>query len=593
VRRRLRAIAAMVRMAVDADWRRLLIGAILRPASQFLFVPILGVMMRLIIDGALHHDDTRVIVAAAIFAAYSSLGLIFALIAFGVQMTLREKIDLILDGRLIAMTGAVPTLHPFEQPEYLDRLELLRSDRGSVGSGSSTLIDLLGMGMGLTLSVLLLASVHPALCLLALFAAPPLWASARSQTRMEAVMREQAEPTRRVLHLFDMSVDPSAGKELRVFGLGSEMRRRHYELRADVDDTKNRATVRMALLPAVGWLSFVLGYIGAIALSVDMAVHGHATPGEVFMVITVAGNINGQVQFLVYMLMNMFRSIEAVSRYLWLTERAGQLAEVHPTVNAPDRLEDGIRLDGVGFQYGESDTDVLTDVDLVLPAGATVALVGDNGAGKSTLVKLLCGLYRPTSGQILIDGRPLSEMDPAEWRERIAAGFQDFARFELLAGENVGLGDLPFIDDEPRVRTALSRAGIDEIEDMLPEGLPTPLGATLDGADLSVGQWQRLALGRAMMRSGPLLLVLDEPTASLDAEIEHALFERYADAARRNRETGAITLLVSHRFSTVRNADLIIVLAGGRVAESGSHDDLVAANGLYAELYDLQARSYR
>jgi ATP-binding cassette, subfamily B, bacterial len=219
--------------------------------------------------------------------------------------------------------------------------------------------------------------------------------------------------------------------------------------------------------------------------------------------------------------------------------------------------------------------------------------VGDNGAGKSTLVKLLCGLYRPTSGQILIDGRPLSEMDPAEWRERIAAGFQDFARFELLAGENVGLGDLPFIDDEPRVRTALSRAGIDEIEDMLPEGLPTPLGATLDGADLSVGQWQRLALGRAMMRSGPLLLVLDEPTASLDAEIEHALFERYADAARRNRETGAITLLVSHRFSTVRNADLIIVLAGGRVAESGSHDDLVAANGLYAELYDLQARSYR
>jgi ATP-binding cassette, subfamily B, bacterial len=223
-----------------------------------------------------------------------------------------------------------------------------------------------------------------------------------------------------------------------------------------------------------------------------------------------------------------------------------------------------------------------------------VAVVGENGAGKTTLVKLLARLYEPTAGRILVDGVDLRRLDPDAWRARIAAGFQDFARFELLAREAVGVGHLARIGDATAVRGALGRAGAAQVVTSLPGGLETQLGrAWHGGVDLSGGEWQRLALGRAFMREGPLLLVLDEPTAAIDAPTEHALFERFAAAARSGASRGTVTLLISHRFSTVRMADLILVLDGGRVVERGSHDELMQRRGLYAELFDLQAAAYR
>ena len=231
----------------------------------------------------------------------------------------------------------------------------------------------------------------------------------------------------------------------------------------------------------------------------------------------------------------------------------------------------------------------------MLPAGSTVAVVGENGAGKTTLVKLLCRFYDATAGTVRVDGVDLRDIDTDEWRTRIAAGFQDFSRFELLARENVGVGNLPDIESQTAVLAGLRRARAEGVLDRLDDGLETQLGTShTDGAQLSGGQWQKLALGRAMMREAPLLLVLDEPTSALDAQAEHELFEQYAVNARRvGGLTGAITLLVSHRFSTVRMADLILVVADGRVTESGSHDELVALGGLYAELFDLQAAAYR
>jgi ATP-binding cassette subfamily B protein len=221
-----------------------------------------------------------------------------------------------------------------------------------------------------------------------------------------------------------------------------------------------------------------------------------------------------------------------------------------------------------------------------------VAVVGENGAGKSTLVKLLCKLYEPTEGRILLDGQPLSRMLTESWRTRIAGAFQDFFRFEFRAGHSVGLGDLPRLDDEPAVVKAVSRAGADDVVQRLAAGLDTQLGSTWPGgAEVSFGQWQKLALARGFMRDLPLLLVLDEPTAALDAETEHALFKRYAAAARDSTD-GRITVLVSHRFSTVRMADLIVVLDGARLVEVGTHDDLLARNGQYAELYRIQAAAY-
>jgi ATP-binding cassette subfamily B protein len=264
-------------------------------------------------------------------------------------------------------------------------------------------------------------------------------------------------------------------------------------------------------------------------------------------------------------------------------------------VPVPARLRSGIELRDVSFRYPGAAEDALDSVSLFLPAGSTVALVGENGAGKTTLVKLLCRLYDPTSGSIRADGVELSRVDVDEWRARITAGFQDFARFELVARETVGVGDLPYLDDMDAVQGALARAEASAVAAELADGLETQLGTSFDGGtELSGGQWQKLALARALMRTDPLLLVLDEPTAALDAEAEHALFSRYASEARRVAAGGnAIVVLVSHRFSTVRMADTIVVLEGGRVVEAGTHAELRGAGGLYAELYELQARSYR
>jgi ATP-binding cassette subfamily B protein len=234
-----------------------------------------------------------------------------------------------------------------------------------------------------------------------------------------------------------------------------------------------------------------------------------------------------------------------------------------------------------------------------------VAIVGENGAGKTTLVKLLAKMYEPTSGRITVDGVDLARIRADEWRTRLAGAFQDFFRFEFRARHTVGVGDVTRLDDELAVVTAIDRAGASDVVVRLTAGLETQLGPTWpDGVEVSFGQWQKLALARGFMRDHPLLLVLDEPTAALDAETEHALFERYAAAAARRDGTGAsasngtegdgrITVLVSHRFSTVRMADLIVVLDGARVVEVGAHADLMAKGGQYAELYGIQAAAYR
>ena len=233
-------------------------------------------------------------------------------------------------------------------------------------------------------------------------------------------------------------------------------------------------------------------------------------------------------------------------------------------------------------------------MSLTLPAGAVVAIVGENGAGKTTLVKLLAKMYEPTSGSILIDETPLARVPAGEWRARLAGAFQDFFRFEFSAGHTVGLGDVPRLDDRPAVVMAVDRAGAADVVARLKSGLDTQLGPTWpNGEELSFGQWQKLALARGFMRDQPLLLVLDEPTAALDAETEHALFEHYAAAARGRSESGRITILVSHRFSTVRMADLIVVLDGARLVEIGTHDELMAKRGQYSELYGIQAAAYR
>lgn len=222
-----------------------------------------------------------------------------------------------------------------------------------------------------------------------------------------------------------------------------------------------------------------------------------------------------------------------------------------------------------------------------------MAVVGEYGSGKTTLVKLLAKFYRPDSGRITVDGYDLATLDTDAWRARISAAFQDFGRFRTVFAETVGLGDLPHKDEPSRIAEAVAAADAESVVGSLPEGLDTRLGRELGGVDLSEGQWQKTALARAAMRQSPLLFVLDEPTASLDAPSEEEIFQRYMDRARSlAARTGAVTVIVSHRFSTLSGADLILVLDRGRLAEQGTHEELLALGGRYADLYGIQATAY-
>jgi ATP-binding cassette subfamily B protein len=325
-----------------------------------------------------------------------------------------------------------------------------------------------------------------------------------------------------------------------------------------------------------------------------------ATPGQVLLVLAAGARLSAYIGATVGEI-GFLRGfwLDGSRRMAWLEDYAASLME-HADAAAPAKLAEGIRFEHVSFTYPGTEKLVLDDVNLELKAGSVVAIVGENGAGKSTLVKLLCRMYQPDQGRILIDGLDLARIHADDWRARLAGAFQDFFRFEFQARRTVGVGDVGRLDDEPAVVSAVSRAGAEDVVEHLKSGLGTQLGPTWPaGVEISFGQWQKLALARGFMREHPLLLVLDEPTAALDAETEHALFERYAAVARGGKidqegaADGRITILVSHRFSTVRMADMIVVLDGARVVEAGSHEALMAKGGQYSELYGIQAAAYR
>jgi ATP-binding cassette subfamily B protein len=339
----------------------------------------------------------------------------------------------------------------------------------------------------------------------------------------------------------------------------------------------------------VAWGLFGSAYVGAL---VFVSVVLRASPGNILLVLAAGARLSAYIGATVGEI-GFLRGIwmDGARRLAWLEDYVASLS-ASADLPAPAKLTRGIRLENVGFAYPGTERMVLKDVTLELPAGIVVAIVGENGAGKTTLVKLLSKFYEPSSGAIYIDDQPLARMPADAWRARLAGAFQDFFRFEFRARHSIGVGDVPRLDDGLAVTSAVSRAGADDVVSRLASGLETQLGTTWpEGVEVSFGQWQKIALARGFMRDHPLVLFLDEPTAALDAETEHALFERFAKAAR--RDDGRITILVSHRFSTVRMADLIVVLDGARVVETGTHEELISKRGPYSELYGIQAAAYR
>jgi len=448
-----------------------------------------------------------------------------------------------------------------------------------------------GWILRLGITVVLLASVNPVLITLVLFAIPTVAATSWRPAVERAAQERGAQADRLARHLFALSTNAATGKELRVLGIGPALAQRRRASWERWYVPLAAARTRSSAWYAAGWAVFALGYVGAIVL---VAAGPHASAAAAILVLTAGARLSSYVGATVSEI-GFLRGIwmDGSQRLAWLEDYASATA-LAADLPAPAAIAEGIRFEHVTFTYPGSDRPALHDVDLFLPAGSVVAIVGENGAGKTTLVKLLAKLYAPTSGRILIDAVDLARIDAAQWRNRLAGAFQDFFRFEFQAGQTIGLGDLPRMDVEPALAAALDRAGARDVAETLPAGLRTQLGPTWqDGVDISYGQWQKLALARGFMRDEPLVAALDEPTAALDAETEHQLFERYASRARQARQGGSTTILVSHRFSTVRMADLIVVLDGARVAEFGTHDELMARGGRYAELYQIQAKAYR
>jgi ATP-binding cassette subfamily B protein len=507
------------------------------------------------------------------------------------QRRFRDKVTIALESHVARLQASVATIAHHERPEYLDRLAMLRDQVFVLDHMYMSVFSTSGWILRLGITVALLASIHPALVLLAAFALPTVLTSTW-RPAVERVAQERAAPHERLArHLFTTATTGPPGKEVRVTGMGARLVKERREAWERGYALVSPARVGSAVWHALAWTLFGGAYVGAI---VFVSYFLEADAGGVLLVLAAGSRLSayvgatvGEIGFLRGFWMDGSR------RLAWLEDYAASLTE-SADLPAPDRLREGIRLERVSFAYPGTTRLVLDDVSLSLPAGSVVAVIGENGAGKTTLVKLLAKMYEPTSGSIAVDGTPLARVAADAWRRRLAGAFQDFFRFELHARHSIGLGDVPRLDDERAVRLAVERAGAEDVVSRLPAGLETQLGASWpSGVEVSFGQWQKLALARGFMRDGPLLLVLDEPTAALDAETEHALFERYAAAARSRDGDSRVTLLVSHRFSTVRMADLIVVLDGSRVAQVGTHDELMARGGQYKELYGIQAAAYR
>ena len=515
------------------------------------------------------------------------------------QRRFRDKVTIALEAHVARLQASVATIAHHERPEYLDRLAMLRNQVFVLDHLYMSLFSTCGWILRLAITVALLASIHPALVLLAVFAVPTVLTSTWRPAVERRAQERGAQSSRLCRHLFTTATTAAPGKEVRVTGIGERLvvqRRQAWERSYG---PVSAARWGSALWHMLAWAVFGGAYVGAV---VFVASGLGSPPGDVLLVLAAGSRLSafigatvGEIGFLRGIWMDGSR------RLAWLEDYAGSL-QAAADMPVPAAIRHGIRFDHVSFTYPGTSRLVLDDVSLTLPAGSVVAIVGENGAGKTTLVKLLAKMYEPTSGSVLVDDTELARVSADEWRARLAGAFQDFFRFEFRARHSVGVGDVPRMDDEAAVSAAVDRAGAGDVVSRLGAGLETQLGPTWPaGVDVSFGQWQKLALARGFMRDAPLLLVLDEPTAALDAETEHALFERYAAAARGRVNgdghgevgNGRITVLVSHRFSTVRMADRIVVLDGARLVEVGSHDELMAKGGQYAQLYGIQAAAYR
>ncbi|EXG82684.1 ABC transporter ATP-binding protein [Cryptosporangium arvum] len=499
--------------------------------------------------------------------------------------------------RLHSAVGGFVGLGRFEDPRFLDRLQLAgegeRAAGAIVGSGLASARSLLALG-GFVGSLLVLS---PAMTLVVLVAAVPTLVAEFRLSRARADMTFDISPVeRRELFYRNLLTSSDAAKEIRLFGIAAFLRTRMLTERRTADDARRRIDRRDLVTQGGLALFGALVAGGGLVWAVRAARQGTLSIGDVSLFLLAIAGVQGALAGAISQLAQLHHQLLMFGHFRAVVTAESDLPVApHPT---PVRaLTRGIELRDVWFRYGPDAPWALRGVTLTIPQGRATALAGRNGSGKSTLIKLLCRFYDPDRGTIRWDGVDLRELDPAALRERITAVFQDFVEYDLTAAENIGLGDLAGLADEGRIRAAARRAGVDAELAGLPAGYRTLLSRMFfteadredpsTGVVLSGGQWQRVAVARAFLRDRRDLMILDEPSAGLDAEAEYRIH-----AGLREHRAGRTSLLISHRMGSLRDADRILVLDGGELAEEGTHAQLLAADGVYARLFRLQAAGY-
>jgi ATP-binding cassette, subfamily B, bacterial len=480
-------------------------------------------------------------------------------------------------------------LSQFEDSEFYDKLTRARRE------ASSRPLSLVMRTFGLTQNAIsllsyaaLLVRFSPWTMLVLLVAGLPAFiAEAKFSGDAFRLFRWRSPETRMQVYLETVLAREDHAKEVKLFGLGPRLLQRYRDIFTRLYREDRSLSIRrdswgfgLSLLAT----STLYGAYAWIALSTILA---RITLGQMTMYLLLFRQGQSAVSAILSAVGGMYEdNLYLSTLYEYLETPAGSSAG--SAARGPDR-SDGVRFEHVNFTYPGAAEPALIDIDLHLKPGSSLALVGENGSGKTTLIKLLTRLYSPDSGRILVDGLPLPEWSEEALRARIGVIFQDFTRYQMLVGENVGAGDERYFEDQQRWHEAAEKGRAADFIEQLPGGYQTQLGKWFkDGQELSGGQWQKIALARAFMRTEADILVLDEPTAAMDARAEAEIFEHFRTLAR-----DRITILISHRFSTVRMADQIAVLDRGRLIEKGSHEQLMAAAGHYAQLFALQARGYR